>query len=126
MHIGLSQETLEPDRVGREVPLRLTLAEVPGQHNSRTSRPAVPRPEKRLLPTVGLQKQAEGLSTQAAKPKVTTVGSSMTGEIRFGCSPQNLHSKEAKRQRARTRTLSLLDGLFTINHSRRGADTIPR
>lgn len=33
------------------------------------------QPGKRLLPTPGLQKQAEGLSTQATKPKVTTAGS---------------------------------------------------
>ena len=75
MHIRPSQETLESDRVGREIPLLLALAELLGQHNSRTSRPAVLRLGKRILPTTGLQKQADGLSTQATKPKVTTAGS---------------------------------------------------
>lgn len=75
MHIRPSQETLEPDWVGREIPLLLALAELPGQHNSRTSRPAVLQPGGHALPTTGLQKQAEGLCTQAAKPKVTTAGS---------------------------------------------------
>ena len=41
---------------------------------------------KCILLTMGLQKQAEGLSMQATKPKVTTEGSRNIGEIRFGCS----------------------------------------
>lgn len=74
MHIRLSREILEPDWVGRVIPLHLALAELLGWHNSRTSGPAMLWPGKRVLPTTGLQKQAENLSMQATKSKVTTVG----------------------------------------------------
>lgn len=75
MHAKPSQETLEPDGVGREVPLHLALAELLGWHDSRTRHPAMLWPGKCLWPTAGLQKQAEGLSMQATKAKATTTGS---------------------------------------------------
>lgn len=73
MHIRLSQETLEPVCVGREIPLLLALAELLEQHN-----------RAQLLLCCGQagctahQRPAEagrGVPMQAPKPKATTAGS---------------------------------------------------
>lgn len=82
MHIRLSQETLETDWVGREIPFTASCPHRPpreAQQQDQLTHCAVA-----CIAHHRLAEQAESLSTQATKAKVTT---GVTGEVKFGCSP---------------------------------------